>query len=90
MIRSFRSKALRVYFETGNARGLNVQNAARIRRMLLALDAATLPEQLNLPGYFFHSLRGERRWSIRVTGNWRITFGWDGNDAIDVNLEDYH
>ena len=90
MIRSYRSKALRDYFQTGKASGLSVQNAARVRRMLLALDAAALPEHLNLPGYFFHGLRGERRWSIRVTGNWRITFGWEGNDAVDVDLEDYH
>lgn len=61
-----------------------------MRRMLLALDAATRPESMNLPGYFFHGLHGERRWSIRVMGNWRITFGWDGADAIDVDLEDYH
>lgn len=90
MIRSFRSKSLRVYFETGAPRGLSVQNADRVRRMLLALDAATQPEALNLPGYFFNGLRGERRWSIRVTGNWRITFGWAGADAIDVDLEDCH
>lgn len=90
MIRSFRSRALRAYFETGKASGLSVQNVARVRRMLLALDAATLPEHLNIPGYFFHGLRGENRWSIRVTGNWRVTFGWDGNDAVYVDLEDYH
>jgi proteic killer suppression protein len=90
VIRSFRSKPLRVYFETGTASGLNVPNVERVGRMLRALDNATRPEQVNLPGYHFHALRGERRWSIRVTGNWRITFGWDGADASDVNLEDYH
>jgi proteic killer suppression protein len=90
VIRSFRSKALRVYFETGNAGKLSVRNADRVGRMLRALDAATRPEQVNLPGFHFHALRGIRRWSIRVTGNWRITFGWDGADAIDVDLEDYH
>lgn len=58
--------------------------------MLRALDAATRPEQMNLPGYYFHSLRGARRWSLRVNGNWRMTFGWDGVDAVDVDLEDYH
>ncbi len=58
--------------------------------MLRALDAATRPEQLNLPGYPFHALRGVRRWSLRVTENWRITFGWDGTNAIDVDLRDYH
>ena len=90
MIRSFRDKGLRAFFETGNASGLSVQNAARVRRMLLALDAVTQPEHVNLPGYFFHGLQGVPRWSIRVTGNWRITFGWDGVDAIDLDLEDYH
>jgi proteic killer suppression protein len=48
------------------------------------------PEQLNLPGFHFHALHGVPRWSVRVTGNWRITFGWDGNDALDIDLEDYH
>lgn len=90
VIRSFRSKPLRRYFETGAAWALNVPNAERVGRMLRALDDATRPEQVNLPGYRFHALHGERRWSIRATGNWRITFGWDGMDAIDVDLEDYH
>ena len=86
MIRSFRDKALQAYFETGQARRLSVRNVERIGRILRALDDATAPEQLNLPGYYLHVLRGERRWSIRVTGNWRITFGWDANDAIDVEF----
>ena len=90
MIQSFRSKPPRVFFEKGNPIGLSVPNAARVRRMLLAMDAASEPQQLNLPGYFLHGLGGVRRWSIRVSGNWRITFGWDGADAIDVDLEDYH
>jgi proteic killer suppression protein len=90
VIRTFRSKALRVYFETGRVRGLSVPNVARVGRMLRALDAAARPEHVNVPGYYFHALHGEQRWSIRVTGNWRITFGWDGTGAIDVDLEDYH
>ena len=90
MIRSFRSKALRVYFESGKGSALSVQNIKRVGRMLRALDDATQPEHLNLPGYHFHRLKGVERWSIRVTGNWRITFGWNGNDAVDVDLEDYH
>ncbi|MGO8869321.1 MAG: type II toxin-antitoxin system RelE/ParE family toxin [Alphaproteobacteria bacterium] len=90
MIRTFRSKALRVYFETEKSAGLSVQNVARVGRMLRALDDATRPEQLNLPGYHFHALHGVRRWSIRVTRNRRITFAWDGADAIEVDLEDYH
>ena len=76
MIRSFRNRALRRYFEVGDASGLSVPNIDRIGRMLRALDAATRPEHVNLPGYYFHALRGARRWSIRVSGDWRITFGW--------------
>jgi proteic killer suppression protein len=90
VIRTFRSKPLRAYFETGTVSGVSVRNAERLGRMLRAMDDASLPEQMNLPGFHFHALRGERRWSIRVTGNWRITFGWDGADAVDVDLEDYH
>jgi toxin HigB-1 len=90
VIRTFRNRALRRYFETGDAAGLSAPNVSRIGRMLRALDAATRPEQVSLPRYHFHALRGTRRWSIRLTGNRRITFGWDGTDAIDVDLEDYH
>jgi proteic killer suppression protein len=90
VIRSFRDRALRRYFETGDPSGLSVPNVARVSRMLRALDAATRPEQVNLPGFYWHLLQGEARWSIRVTGNWRITFAWDGGDPVAVDLEDYH
>jgi proteic killer suppression protein len=90
VIRGFRNKALRLFFETWNVSGLSVRNAARVGSMLRALDAAARPAQVNLPGFHFHALRGVQRWSIRATANWRITFRWDGNDATDVDLEDYH
>jgi proteic killer suppression protein len=90
VIRSFRDKGLRLYFETGSKRGLSVPNAERLSRMLRALDVATKPDHMDLPGYRYHALRGVKRWSIRATGNWRVTFGWDGADAIEVDLEDYH
>jgi proteic killer suppression protein len=90
VIRSFRNRALRRYFEAGDPSGLSVPNVARVGRMLRAIDAAARPEQLNLPGFYWHLLQGETRWAIRVTGNWRITFGWDGADAVAVDLEDYH
>ena len=92
MIRSFRSKPLQQFADTGNSGKLPVHGAAvdRTRRVLLALDAASRPEDMNIPGYHFHSLTGVARWSVRVTANWRITFGWHGADAIDVDLEDYH
>jgi toxin HigB-1 len=92
MIRSFRSKSLRKFAAEGDASKLSVQNPARIRRILLALDKARTPDAINLPGLRFHSLRGESkgRYAVDASGNWRITFGWDGDDANDVDLEDYH
>jgi proteic killer suppression protein len=92
MIRSFRSKPLRKFAENGDASKLSVQNPARIRRILLALDRAKIPDAMNVPGLRFHSLKGEGRgrYAVDASGNWRITFGWDGDDAIDVDLEDYH
>jgi len=70
MIRTFRSKPLRHVFESGNAGKLPVQNVARVRRILQALMAATKPEDMNLPGSYFHGLEGEARWSVvEVAGN---------------------
>ena len=92
MIRSFRSRALRDFFETGTSRRLSVQNVARIRRILLALHDAIRPQDLNLPGLRFHALKGAAagRYAVDVSGNWRITFAWIEQDAVDVDLEDYH
>ena len=92
MIRSFKSKALRLFAETGNASKLSVQNPDRIRRILLALDAARPPKDMEVPGLRCHSLKGKDkgRYAIDASGNWRITFAFDGEDAIDVDLEDYH
>lgn len=92
MIKSFGSKALQRFFETGKARGLSVQDDKRVARILRALEAASRPADMDLPGYYFHSLAGKQkgRYSVRVTGNWRITFGWDGENVTDVDMEDYH
>lgn len=92
MIRSFRSKALRRYFESGDTRGLSVPERGRVGRILRALEGASRPDDMDLPGFRFHRLAGDKkgRYSVRVTGNWRVTFGWDGEDVMDVDLEDYH
>jgi proteic killer suppression protein len=91
MIRSFRSKALRVFFGTGDGSKLPVPNAARVRRQLNALDAATAPEQMAIPGWRYHPLKGKpKRYALDASGNWRLTFGFKGEDAIEVDLEDYH
>jgi proteic killer suppression protein len=92
MIKSFKSKALKDFAETGNAAKLPVQNEARVRRILLVLNAATFPIHMNVPGFKFHELKGDRKgeYAVWVSGNYRITFGFDGEDAVDVNIEDYH
>ncbi len=92
MIKSFRHKGLARYFEKDDRRGIDAKHAARIKRVLDALDQAMLPEQLNIPGWRLHPLTGNRKsvWSVGVSGNWRITFEFSGTDAVNVNLEDYH
>ena len=92
MIRSFRSRALRQFAQDGDRSKLSVQNVGRIRRILERLDAAKNPQEMDVAGLQFHPLRGgeKGRFSVWVTGNWRITFAWEGEDAKDVDLEDYH
>lgn len=92
MIRSFRSKALKRFAESGDASRLSVRNVERVRRILTQLDEAARPEEMNLAGWKFHPLKGRDRgrFSVWVSGNYRITFGWIGNDAVDADLEDYH
>lgn len=92
MIKSFRHKGLKDFWENGSKKGIPSALAPRIERILDALDAATDVSQLNLPGFNLHQLKGSRKgeWSIRVSGNYRITFRFTKGDAYDVNLEDYH
>lgn len=92
MIRLIKDKGLRHFAERGDASKLSVQKPDRIRRILRALEAARQPGDMNIPGFDFHSLKGDQkgRYSVSVSGNWRITFGWHGEDAIDVDMEDYH
>ena len=92
MIRTFRHKGLRKLFEKDNHRKVPAQLAERIRRQLDALDAAKIVQDMNLPGFGLHALKGNRKgtWAIRVSGNWRITFSFKAGEAHDVDLEDYH
>ena len=92
MIRGFRHKGLQRYFAASERKGIDAKQEARIRRILDRLEAATRPEDMNLPGYKFHGLKGDRKgaYAVSVSGNWRITFRFDGGDAVDVDLEDYH
>lgn len=91
MVRSFKSKALKKFAATGDTSKLPVPDADRVRRILARLDAAMSPDDMNLPGYRFHGLQGKpKRYAVNASGNYRITFGWDGDDAVDVDIEDYH
>lgn len=92
MISSIRHKALRNYWTKGQKRGLNDAWIQKLQRIMSALEAADRPEQMNYPGSFFHSLKGDRenRFSVRLTGNHRVTFGWNEDGAEDVDIEDYH
>lgn len=92
MIRSFRHKVLKRYLDVGDRGKLSVINLRRLDAILKTLDEAARPDELNVPGWRFHALKGSMkgRYAVNVSGNWRITFGWDGEDAVDVDLEDYH
>jgi len=92
MIIGFKHRGLRRFYESGTTRGIQAAQAARIRLILGRLDASVNPQDMNLPGLYLHELSGNRKgtWSVRVSGNWRITFRFDGPDACDLDLEDYH
>jgi toxin HigB-1 len=91
-IKSLRSKALKRYWVRGEAAGLNAAWRNKVRLILSRLDKARRPTDMDSAGMNFHALKGDQagRFSVLITRNWRITFGWDGDDAIDVDLEDYH
>jgi len=92
MIRGFRHSGLEKFFLKGIKSGIQAQHANRIRLILGRLHASVKPQDMNLPGLTLHELRGTRKgtWSVKVSGNWRITFSFDGPDAVNVNYEDYH
>jgi proteic killer suppression protein len=92
MISRFRHKGLERFFATGNASGVSAQRAPRIRLILAQLNVALEPADMNIPGLRFHALSGDRKgqYAVSVSGNWRIVFAFDGQDATDVDLVDYH
>ncbi|MCH8865792.1 MAG: type II toxin-antitoxin system RelE/ParE family toxin [Proteobacteria bacterium] len=92
MIRSFKHKGLERFFSRGTKAGIQAPHASKLRLILSRLHASVSPNDMNLPGLVLHQLKGAARgiWSVRVSGNWRVTFKFKGPDAIDVNYEDYH
>ena len=91
-IKGFRHKGLEQFFATGTKRGIQAKHADRLRLILGALNAATTPRDMNLPGLGLHELHGARKgtWAVTVSGNWQLTFGFAGKDADRVDYEDYH
>ena len=92
MIKSFRHKGLRKLFETGSTTGIQASHAKRLRMQLAALDTAQSVDDMNLPGFALHPLKGEMRgrWAISVNGNWRLTFEFQDGNAYVLDYEDYH
>lgn len=92
MIKSFRHKGLQLYFLTGSKAGIQPDHAARLRLQLTRLDSASCPGDMNAAGWRLHPLSGELKnyWAVTVSGNWRLTFAFDGEDAVLVDYQDYH
>ena len=92
MIIQFRHKGLERLFTSGDTRGVSAQQAKRLRRLLASLATATCPMNMNIAGYQLHPLMGKRKgeWAVSVSGNWRLVFRFDGENATDVDLVDYH
>ena len=92
MIQSFRHKSLRKFFESGSAAGIQSHHAKRLRMLLVALDTAHSVEDMDIPGFRLHPLKGSERgrWSVWVNGNWRLTFEFRDGHAYNLDYEDYH
>ena len=92
MIVSFRHKGLKRFYDTGSTVGIQTAHAKRLRFQLAALDTAVSIQDMDIPGFHLHPLKGQRKgtWSISVSGNWRMTFRFEDGNAHIVNYEDYH
>lgn len=91
MIASFRHKGLEELYLTGETHRIGAEYLRKCVRILQSLEVASEPQDLNVAGYRFHGLRGRpQRGTVRVSGNYRMTFGWSGENARDVDLEDCH
>jgi proteic killer suppression protein len=92
MIKSFAHKGLEKFYRTGNLAGIQARHADKLRRILIRLEVAAAPDDLDVPGFRLHQLRGDRKymWAVTVQANWRVTFRFCGEDVEIVNYEDYH
>ena len=92
MIKNFKHKGLKKLYETGSKQGIKPVHATRLRLILARLDASASAEDMNLPGLGLHSLKGSLKsfWSVSVSGNWRVIFRFENNNAVDIDYLDYH
>ena len=92
MIKTFRHKGIQRFFTDGSKAGIQPAHAAKLARQLQQLNDARVPADMNMPGWKWHALDGEMKghWSVWVNGNWRLTFAFEGEDAILVDYQDYH
>jgi proteic killer suppression protein len=92
MIKSFNHKGLKRFFTTGSTAGINSEHAARLEDRLQALHTAVVIDDMDLPGWKLHPLKGDRLelWAVNVSGNWRVVFKFVDGQAYVVNYEDYH
>lgn len=92
MIKSFRHKGVEQFFKSGSKAGINAAHASKLRRMLLILDSASQPDSMNIPGWGLHPLKDDLagHWAVKVNGNWRLTFAFEGDNAVLVDYQDYH
>lgn len=92
MIKSFRHKGLRRFYDSGSTAGINSAHAKKLRLQLAALDTAATIDDMDIPGFRLHALKGARKgqWSITVSGNWRLTFEFRDGNAYLLDYEDYH
>ena len=92
MIQSFRHKGLKRLFEKGVAKGIRAGQLEKIENILFVLSRAHKPEDVDLPGFHLHPLKGDMKglWAVTVRANWRVTFRFEEGEACDVDLVDYH
>ena len=92
MIKSFKHKGLEKFFTRGSTAGIQAKHVKKLRLQLAAIDTAQVVEDIDLPGYRLHSLKGDRAgiWSVTVSGNWRVTFEFRDGNAYILSYEDYH
>lgn len=90
--KSFKHKGLRKFWENGSTAGIVVKHAERLKDILAMLHAAKGPEGMSVAGWNLHLLEPKAmgRWAVKVNASWRVTFRFDGQNAFDVNYEDYH